>query len=232
MFAYCHILYSCHRFNTWSACWVLQRNKRVRKGVWRQILAIVYHSRNTRVCLLQHDDGKVSCRKAMLSRVHAIKVRLVLSPSSTLPCFLCFFFDIFVDIVLFLLLSFFMFVFYFSILIHVFIIVFILFLFLLLLPFFSSSCSPYCYCFSSIFIDSSFAEVDECTASTPVCGIHFNCINTLDSYRCEYNHSCQGKKSVYHVFIFLMAKLNPFRDKWHVKCERSLSKCLWRNNKT
>ena len=67
----------------------------------------------------------------MLSRVHAIGVRLVLSPS-----FLCFFFDIFVDIVLFLLLSFFMFVFHFFIFIHVFIIIIILFLFLLLLPLF------------------------------------------------------------------------------------------------
>ena len=99
-------------------------------------------------------------------------------------------------------------------------------------PFFSSSFSPYCYCFSSIFIDSSFADVDECTASTPVCGIHFNCINTLGSYRCEYNHSCQGKRSVYHVFIFVMVKLNPFGEKWNDKCERSLSKCLSRNNKT
>ncbi|XP_067047552.1 uncharacterized protein [Acropora muricata] len=33
-------------------------------------------------------------------------------------------------------------------------------------------------------------DVDECTASTPVCGLHFNCTNTLGSYRCEYNHSC------------------------------------------
>ena len=69
---------------------------------------------------------------------------------------------------------------------------------------FCSSCSPYCYLCSSIFVDSFLSDVDECTASTPVCDIHFNCINTLGSYRCEYNHSCQGKKSVYHVFIFVM----------------------------
>ncbi|XP_015765687.1 PREDICTED: intelectin-2-like [Acropora digitifera] len=42
------------------------------------------------------------------------------------------------------------------------------------------------------YCDMKTGDVDECTASTPVCGIHFNCINTLGSYRCEYNHSCQG----------------------------------------
>ena len=78
---------------------------------------------------------------------------------------------------------------------------------------FSSSCSPYCYCCSSIFVESFLADVDECTASTPICGIYFNCINTLGSYRCEYNssrESCQGKKSMYQVFIFVMVKLNPY----------------------
>ena len=138
----------------------------------------------------------------MLSRVHAVRVRLVLSPSSTLSSFLCFFFDIFVVIVLFLLL------------IHVCLLLLYLYPCVHYYnhsislpsspPFSSSSCSLYSC--SSIFVDSFLADVDECTASSPVCGIHFNCINTLGSYRCEYNHSCQGKKSGHDVFIFLMAK--------------------------
>ncbi|XP_067047421.1 uncharacterized protein [Acropora muricata] len=45
----------------------------------------------------------------------------------------------------------------------------------------------YAYC------NMTAGDVDECTASTPVCGLHFNCTNTLSSYRCECNHSsCQG----------------------------------------
>ena len=169
----------------------------------------------------------------MLSRVHSIGVRLVSSPSSTLSSFLCFFFVIFVVIVLFLLL------------VHV----LHLLLYLYLYPcvhyynhsislrssppsFFPSSCSPNCNSCSSIFVDSFPADVDECTASTPVCGIHFNCINTLGSYRCEYNHSCQGKKLMYHVFIFVKAELNPFGAKWNDKFGRPLSKCLSRYSKT
>ena len=72
-------------------------------------------------------------------------------------------------------------------------------------PFCSSSCPPYCYCFSSIFVDSFLADVNECTSPTPVCGIHFNCINTLGSYRCEYNYrgeSCQSKKSMNYLFLY------------------------------
>ncbi|XP_015762656.1 PREDICTED: uncharacterized protein LOC107341708 [Acropora digitifera] len=45
------------------------------------------------------------------------------------------------------------------------------------------------------YCDMSTGDVNECTSPTPVCGIHFNCINTLGSYRCEYNYrgeSCQG----------------------------------------
>ncbi|XP_015776540.1 PREDICTED: uncharacterized protein LOC107354562 [Acropora digitifera] len=45
------------------------------------------------------------------------------------------------------------------------------------------------------YCDMKTGDVDECTASTPVYGIHFNCINTLGSYRCEYKYSgesCQG----------------------------------------
>ena len=72
-------------------------------------------------------------------------------------------------------------------------------------PFCSSSCPPYCYCFSSIFVDSFLADVNECTSPTPVCGIHFNCIDTLGSYRCEYNYrgeSCQSKKSMNYLFLY------------------------------
>ena len=233
VFAYCHFRRSCHRFNTWSACWVLQRNKGEWRGMWRQILAIVYYSRNTSVCLLRHEDGRLVVEKeclveSMQSECDWCWVRLLLCPlfyvssSSSSSSSSSFF-------------SLFMFVFYFFMFIRVFTTIIILFLFLLLLPlffFFQSSCSPYCYSCSSIFVDSFLADVDECTASSPVCGIHFNCINTLGSYRCEYNHSCQGKKSVHHVFIFVMAKLNTFGEKWNDKCGRSLSKCLSRNNKT
>ncbi|XP_044165219.1 uncharacterized protein LOC122949139 isoform X3 [Acropora millepora] len=45
------------------------------------------------------------------------------------------------------------------------------------------------------YCDMSTGDVNECTSPTPVCGIHFNCINTLGSYRCEYNYrgeSCQS----------------------------------------
>ncbi|XP_074606984.1 uncharacterized protein LOC141859978 [Acropora palmata] len=42
------------------------------------------------------------------------------------------------------------------------------------------------------YCDMKTGDVDECTSSTPVCSIHFNCINTLGSYRCDHNHSCQG----------------------------------------
>ncbi|XP_074606750.1 uncharacterized protein LOC141859780 [Acropora palmata] len=42
----------------------------------------------------------------------------------------------------------------------------------------------YAYC------NMTTGDVDQCTASTPVCGLHFNCTNTLGSYRCEYDHSC------------------------------------------
>ena len=65
-----------------------------------------------------------------------------------------------------------------------------------------SSLSPFCYACSSIFVNFFLADVDECTSSTPVCGIHFNCINTLGSYRCDHNHSCQGKKSMNYLFSF------------------------------
>ena len=71
----------------------------------------------------------------------------------------------------------------------------------------SSSCS------SLMLVDCFFTDVDECTASTSVCGIHFKCINTLGSYRCEYKYSresCQGKKSTNHVFLFVVAQLNSF----------------------
>ena len=71
----------------------------------------------------------------------------------------------------------------------------------------SSSCS------SLMLVDYFFTDVDECTASTSVCGIHFNGINTLGSYRCEYKYSgesCHGKKSTYHVFLFVAAQLNSF----------------------
>ena len=77
-------------------------------------------------------------------------------------------------------------------------------------PLFSSSCYPYCYSCSSIFVDSFLADVDECTSSTPVCSIHFNCINTLGSYRCDHNHSCQGRKAVNYLFLFLIGQLNSF----------------------
>ncbi|XP_015776542.1 PREDICTED: intelectin-like protein [Acropora digitifera] len=40
------------------------------------------------------------------------------------------------------------------------------------------------------YCDMNTGDVDECTASTPVCGLQFNCNNTLGSYRCKYNHSC------------------------------------------
>ena len=55
MFAYYHIPQSRHRYSSWSACPVLQWRKNEKKGAWRQILAVVYHSRNTCVCLLWHE---------------------------------------------------------------------------------------------------------------------------------------------------------------------------------
>ncbi|XP_044175569.1 uncharacterized protein LOC122958690 [Acropora millepora] len=45
------------------------------------------------------------------------------------------------------------------------------------------------------YCDMKTGDIDECTASTPVCGIHFKCFNTLGSYRCQNNSSregCQG----------------------------------------
>ncbi|XP_044171454.1 uncharacterized protein LOC122947110 [Acropora millepora] len=61
----------------------------------------------------------------------------------------------------------------------------------------------YAYC------NMTTGDVDECTASTPVCDLHFNCTNTLGCYRCEYNHSCcQGNKSIHQLFI-LMINLFP-----------------------
>ncbi|XP_067047482.1 uncharacterized protein [Acropora muricata] len=45
------------------------------------------------------------------------------------------------------------------------------------------------------YCDMKTGDVDECTASTPVCGMNFSCINTLGSYRCEDKYSgesCQG----------------------------------------
>ena len=99
--------------------------------------------------------------------------------------------------------------------IQVFIIIIILpLLLLLLLPFVLLHVHLIVIVFFSIFVDSFLADVNECTSSTPVCGIHFNCINTLGSYRCEYNYrgeSCQGKKSMnYLFFIFLIGQLNSF----------------------
>ena len=49
IFACIHIPCSCDWFKT---CWVLQRSEKEWKGAGRQILAIVCHSRYTRVCLL------------------------------------------------------------------------------------------------------------------------------------------------------------------------------------
>ncbi|XP_067047500.1 uncharacterized protein [Acropora muricata] len=45
------------------------------------------------------------------------------------------------------------------------------------------------------YCDMKTGDIDECTASTPVCDIHFKCFNTRGSYRCQYNssrESCQG----------------------------------------
>ena len=111
----------------------------------------------------------------------------------------------------------------------------------ILSSFFSSSLSSllflllnhrFCY---FLFVISLVVDVDECTASTPVCVVHFNCTNALGSYLCEYNHSCcQGKKSIHHLFIlminlvpralkkkrdwFVMTQLNPLEERWNHKC--------------
>ena len=64
-----------------------------------------------------------------------------------------------------------------------------------------SSLSSWC---PSEFVHSFFADVNECTESTHNCRIHFKCINTPGSFGCAYNYSresCQGKKSMYHVFM-------------------------------
>ena len=63
---------------------------------------------------------------------------------------------------------------------------------------------------------SFLADVDECTSSTPVCGINYSCTNTLGSFRCEYKprrSSCQGKKSMSCLFIFVMAPFNTGEKK-------------------
>ena len=74
---------------------------------------------------------------------------------------------------------------------------------------FRRHCFFYLVIVKVLFVISFFADVDECTASTPVCGLQFNCNNTLGSYSCEYNHSCcQGMKSIHQLFI-LMINLFP-----------------------
>ena len=127
-----------------------------------------------------------------------MEVKLVLSSSSTSSSFS----SLFIFVVIVSSLSF-LFFFFFAF-IYVFFIIIILLLLL--------SLSPFCYLCSSIFVDSFLADVDECTSSTAVCSIHFNCINTLSSYRCDHNHSCQGKKSMNYLFffLFLIGQLNSF----------------------
>ena len=62
----------------------------------------------------------------------------------------------------------------------------------ILSSFFSSSVSSSLFLllihrlFYFLFVISLFADVDECTASTPVRGVHFNCTNTMGYYQCEY----------------------------------------------
>ena len=49
-----------------------------------------------------------------------------------------------------------------------------------------------------------FADVNECKESTHNCRKHFICVNTPGSFGCAYNYSresCQGKRSLCHVFI-------------------------------
>ena len=79
-------------------------------------------------------------------------------------------------------------------------------------------------------------DVDECTSSTPVCGIRFSCANTLGSFRCECKasgKSCQGKKSIYHMFIFVMAQSNPLAERWNHSCTQDiLQNCLQEITKT
>ena len=113
---------------------------------------------------------------------------------------------------------------------------------------FRRHCFFYLVIVKVLFVISFFADVDECTASTPVCGLQFNCNNTLGSYSCEYNHSCcQGMKSIHQLFIlminlfprdlekpwerdwFVMTPLNPLEARWNDKCRESLSKCFSRN---
>lgn len=73
---------------------------------------------------------------------------------------------------------------------------------------------------------SFLADVNECASSTPVCGINFSCRNTLGSFRCEYKprgSSCQGKKSMSCVFIFVMAPFNTGeKTKWNNLCTEDI----------
>ena len=53
---------------------------------------------------------------------------------------------------------------------------------------------------------SSFADIDECTASSPVCDVNANCINTRGSYLCSCKtgfsgngKTCQGEKDVQFI---------------------------------
>ena len=78
--------------------------------------------------------------------------------------------------------------------------------------FFSSTCSSSCSWCPSEFVHSFFADVNKCTESTHNCRIHFKCVNIPGSFGCAYNYSresCQGKKSMYYVFmVFLTFKKN------------------------
>ena len=78
------------------------------------------------------------------------------------------------------------------------------FFFLSFLIFFSSSCSSsYSWC-PWKFVDFFYTDVNEYTESTHYCRTHFYCVNAPSSFGCAYNYSresCQGKKSVSHVFL-------------------------------
>ena len=96
----------------------------------------------------------------------------------------------------------------------------ILLLLLLLLAFFSSSgsssCSCYCCCF--FFVDSFLTDIDECTAPTPVCGIHFKCFNIMAP---TVANTTLAERAVWVVrnHWFVMAQLNLFEAKWKINAD-------------
>ena len=102
-------------------------------------------------------------------------------------------------LLLLLFFFFFLFSFFFFFFFFFFLLIFLIFLF----PF------HICHFLFLFFLFFFFADFDECTSSTPVCGIHSNCTNTLGSFRCEckaIGESCQGKIST----KFISGKVKPF----------------------